>query len=221
MKPCTQCGAVCPDDAICCPTCGASFLAADSQEAAQAAAPQTPVPSSSSPVPPSPSQPASPQSPLQPPYPQSPVQPSYPQTPPQQPYVQAPGQPSYPHTPGQSPYPQAPGRSPYPYNPTQEPYSRMPGQPPYPQTPGQPPYPQAPYFQKRTAPLVLGIIGIIFALFIPLVTYACSIPGLVMANQDIRRGLPNQNARILNIVALSVAVFVHFLSILFNLLILS
>lgn len=74
---------------------------------------------------------------------------------------------------------------------------------PYPQTPP-PEYPN-PQDQKRTAPLVLGIIGVIFAILLPLVTYCCSIPGLVMANQDIRNSLPNQSARVLNIVALVIA----------------
>jgi len=76
----------------------------------------------------------------------------------------------------------------------------------YPQ-PNPPPYsiypPQA---APRTAPMILGIIGIIFALLLPFVTYACSIPGLVMANTDIRRGLTNKtHMKILNIVAISLA----------------
>lgn len=53
--------------------------------------------------------------------------------------------------------------------------------------------------------MVLGIIGIIFALLLPIVTYCCSIPGLVMANRDVRLGLPNQGARILNIIAIVIA----------------
>lgn len=95
-------------------------------------------------------------------------------------------------------------------------------QPPYPGAPGygQPPYPPYSYPnqtpRKRSAPTVLGIIGIVFGLLLPLVTYCCSIPGLVMANQDIRQGMPNQSARTLNIIALVIAVANSFFSIFLN-----
>lgn len=94
---------------------------------------------------------------------------------------------------------QAPGQPPFyppPYNQPIPPYN----QPPYPPVPG-PGY----GMQKRTAPLVLGIIGIVFGVLLPLVTYACSIPGLVMANKDIKMGLDNQSGRVLNIIAIVIA----------------
>ena len=107
-------------------------------------------------------------------------------------------------------------------NPTPSPYAQPPVQPnnaPYGQAPA-PGYPGYPYPQqpKRNAPLVLGIVGIVFAILLPLVTYCCSIPGLVMASKDIQRGLPSQSARVLNIIALALAVANSFLGIALRLL---
>ena len=65
---------------------------------------------------------------------------------------------------------------------------------------------------------MLGIVGIVFAILLPLVTYCCSIPGLVMASKDIQRGLPSQSARVLNLIALALAVANSFLGIALRLL---
>lgn len=54
--------------------------------------------------------------------------------------------------------------------------------------------------------LVLGIVGTVFAFFIPAVTYGCSITGLVRGLK--KRRVKNCTAGItLNIVALAIAVF--------------
>lgn len=53
--------------------------------------------------------------------------------------------------------------------------------------------------------LVLGIVGVVFSLIMPLVTYACSIPGLVIAIRDRKRALKWKPGMILNIVALAIA----------------
>lgn len=194
MKPCSNCGSVCPDDAVFCPNCGAS-LSEDIQQASTAS--ESPVQT----PPTEPSQPTNPIPPVSAEQPQPPVPPAP---------AAAPEQPRPPVTgytpPAQPPQPAQPSYGQPPYG--QQPY----GQQPYSQ-PGYP-YPQG---EKRTAPLVLGIIGIVFAILFPLVTYCCSIPGLVMANQDVQRGLPNQNARVLNIVALVLAVINSFLGILMQL----
>lgn len=70
---------------------------------------------------------------------------------------------------------------------------------------------------KRKAPLILGIIGVIFALLLPIVTYCCSIPGLVMANKDIRNGADNRGARVLNIVAIIIAAINSIAGVIMNL----
>ena len=59
--------------------------------------------------------------------------------------------------------------------------------------------------QKRTAPIVLGIIGLVFSFLLPIVTYPCSIVGVVMANSDNKRGAKNTSGLVLNIVALVIA----------------
>lgn len=54
--------------------------------------------------------------------------------------------------------------------------------------------------------LVLGIVGTVFAFFIPAVTYGCSITGLVRGVK--KRKIKNCTAGItLNIVAIAIAVF--------------
>lgn len=191
MKSCSNCGAVCPEDAVFCPDCGASLTL-------QTAAPASTAPSAT---------PAAPAQPVAPPAPAA--APTQPVTPPAQPnpapspYAQPPVQPN----PAPSPYTQPPVQP----NPAPSPYAQPPVQPhnaPYGQAPA-PGYPGYPYPQqqpKRNAPLVLGIVGIVFAILLPLVTYCCSIPGLVMASKDIQRGLPSQSARVLNIIALALAV---------------
>lgn len=98
----------------------------------------------------------------------------------------------------------------------------LPPQTPYSPYPGQVPpslnFPFPPVQRRKSAaPTVLGVIGIVFALLLPVVTYACSIPGLVMANREIRSGLPGRAARNLNIAALAVAVVNSILGIALNL----
>ena len=62
------------------------------------------------------------------------------------------------------------------------------------------------YKNKQSVPsLVLGIVGVAFSLIIPFVTYACSIPGLIIALKDKKRAYKAKPGIILNIVALSIA----------------
>ena len=64
--------------------------------------------------------------------------------------------------------------------------------------------------------LVLGIIGTVFAFCIPVVTYSCSIPGLVRGIK--KRREKNCTAGItLNIIALAVAMFNSLIGILVTL----
>ena len=67
-------------------------------------------------------------------------------------------------------------------------------------------HPMAQTDDYDTAPMVLGVVGIVFALCLPLVTYACSIVGLVLANKGINEGRTTKTtARTLNIIALVIA----------------
>lgn len=62
------------------------------------------------------------------------------------------------------------------------------------------------YKNKQSIPsLVLGIVGVVFALIFPIVTYACSIPGLIIALKDRKRAYKANPGIVLNIVALSIA----------------
>lgn len=98
------------------------------------------------------------------------------------------------------------------YNPNGQYYGNQPnqfqGNPPYGNQQYQP-YPipgQYPYsMPRKSCTMVLAIIGLIFSLLIPGVTYCCSIPGIVLANRDLRNGYDSRRARILNIIALCVA----------------
>lgn len=121
---------------------------------------------------------------------------SYPTPPPAYP------QPPAPPAPG-TPQPTVPPPLGYPPPPAGH-YGAPPPQQPYP--PGYTPYPQS----AKPAPLVLGIIGVVFALIFPLVTYACSIPGLVMAVSARKTGVYRTADLVLNIVALGVAVINSF-----------
>ncbi len=56
------------------------------------------------------------------------------------------------------------------------------------------------------APMVLGIIGVIFAVLLPIIAYPCLIIGLVLANNDIRNGQISTAGRTVNIVGLCIAV---------------
>lgn len=59
--------------------------------------------------------------------------------------------------------------------------------------------------KKSIASFVLGVVGIAFSILIPVVTYACSIPGLLIAVRDRKRAYQAKPGIVLNIVALSVA----------------
>lgn len=62
------------------------------------------------------------------------------------------------------------------------------------------------YKNKQSIPsLVLGIVGVVFALILPIVTYGCSIPGLLIGLKDKKRAYKANPGIVLNIVALSVA----------------
>ncbi len=79
-----------------------------------------------------------------------------------------------------------------------------PQMPPY--APPQQNYSPVPFRTKSSAPIVLGIIGIIFSILLPIVTYPCSIVGLVIAYKDHKCGLPNTTSgMVLNIIALVIA----------------
>ena len=53
--------------------------------------------------------------------------------------------------------------------------------------------------------LVLGIVGAVFALFAPIATYACSIPGLISGVRGQKKNYRAAAGIVLNIVALSLA----------------
>ena len=100
------------------------------------------------------------------------------------------------------------------------PQNGAPGYQPYQQAPGYPPQqpyqtPQQPAPSK--APLVLGIIGAVFALLLPIVTYACSIPGLILAGRNAKAGYPATGVKVLNIIALVVAVINSIAGVVINL----
>lgn len=62
------------------------------------------------------------------------------------------------------------------------------------------------YKSKRSiSSMVLGIVGIFFSILVPIVTYACSIPGLIIAIRHSRKAYLAKPGIILNIVALSIA----------------
>ena len=69
------------------------------------------------------------------------------------------------------------------------------------------PPPGQPFYDRRSsAALVLGIVGIIFAILLPIICYICSGIGLYIANRDIREGQTYRTGyRTLNIVALCIA----------------
>lgn len=59
--------------------------------------------------------------------------------------------------------------------------------------------------KNSVSSLVLGIIGVVFSVLIPVVTYACSIPGLIIAIRDQKKAVRAKPGMVLNIVALAVA----------------
>ncbi len=62
-----------------------------------------------------------------------------------------------------------------------------------------------PHKSNKTATLTLGIIGLVFSILLPIVTYCCSIPGLVMARQNAYTGEKDTVGKVLNTVAICVA----------------
>lgn len=101
---------------------------------------------------------------------------------------------------GQAPYGQVPPQTP----PSYYGQNRV---PPY-IPPQQQYYPQAPvpFRTKSSAPVVLGVLGIIFSILLPIVTYPCSIVGLVIAYKDHKYGIPDTTSgMVLNIIALAIA----------------
>ena len=67
----------------------------------------------------------------------------------------------------------------------------------------------------RASILVLSIIGLVFSLLFPLVTYPCSIIGLTMANKH-KNDEKTQPAIVMNIIALFVAVINSTLGVMLN-----
>ena len=56
-----------------------------------------------------------------------------------------------------------------------------------------------------TGGIALGIIGIIFSVIFPAVSYSCSIPGLVLSVKRSRKGYKTAAAVVLNIISVSMA----------------
>lgn len=54
--------------------------------------------------------------------------------------------------------------------------------------------------------LVLGIVGVLFSLFLPFVSYGCSIPGLVIAFNKKKKDYNTKPGMILNIIAIALSV---------------
>lgn len=54
--------------------------------------------------------------------------------------------------------------------------------------------------------LVLGIVGVFFSLFLPFVSYGCSIPGLVIAFNNKKKDYNSKPGMILNIIAIALSV---------------
>ena len=54
--------------------------------------------------------------------------------------------------------------------------------------------------------LVLGIVGLVFSVFIPIVSYACAIPGLVIGIKRRRKNYNSSAGVTLNIVALAISI---------------
>lgn len=54
--------------------------------------------------------------------------------------------------------------------------------------------------------LVLGIVGVFFSLFLPFVSYGCSIPGLAIAFSKKRSEYNSKPGMILNVIALALSV---------------
>ena len=53
--------------------------------------------------------------------------------------------------------------------------------------------------------LVLGIVGLVFSVFVPIVSYACAVPGLVIGIKRRKKNYNSSAGVTLNIIALAVA----------------
>ncbi len=54
--------------------------------------------------------------------------------------------------------------------------------------------------------LVLGIVGVVFSLFLPFISYGCSIPGLALAFRNRKKEYNTKPGMILNTIALALSV---------------
>ena len=123
------------------------------------------------------------------------------------------GQPVYQQSNTQNGYYQQPTQNGYQQQPMQNGYNQ---QQPYQN--GYNPYVTPQNQEKksmRASILVLSIIGLVFSLLFPLVTYPCSIIGLTMANKH-KNDEKTQPAIVMNIIALFVAVINSTLGVMLN-----
>ena len=123
------------------------------------------------------------------------------------------GQPVYQQSNTQNGYQQQPAQNGYQQQPMQNGYNQ---QQPYQN--GYNPYVTPQNQEKksmRASILVLSIIGLVFSLLFPLVTYPCSIIGLTMANKH-KNDEKTQPAIVMNIIALFVAVINSTLGVMLN-----
>ncbi|MBQ5320154.1 MAG: hypothetical protein J6K17_13765 [Oscillospiraceae bacterium] len=54
--------------------------------------------------------------------------------------------------------------------------------------------------------LVLGIVGLVFSLFLPFVSYGCSIPGLVIGLKKQHKDYNSRPGIILNVIAIALSI---------------
>ena len=54
--------------------------------------------------------------------------------------------------------------------------------------------------------LVLGIVGLFFSLFLPFVSYGCSIPGLVIGLKKQKKDYNSKPGIVLNVIAIALSV---------------
>jgi len=106
----------------------------------------------------------------------------------------------------QQPHPEYHPQQPFSESYPQQPYQQQPypGQHQQQMYPGQ--YPQQPHIRKtHVASLVLSVIGLVFSLLLPIVTYPCSIVALVMAIRK-RDTHKTTAALVMSIISLVVAI---------------
>ena len=209
MITCPKCGSIAPDGSAACFACGTPLTEATASfSQAEAPNPQE-VTATAQPTYQAPTQ-APYNQPVQTEYYQNPyVQPGYSQNP----YVQ-PAQPPYSQNPyGQPVYNQSTYGQPTYQAPTQNPYGQpvysqnpygQPSQPMYNQNPyGQPAYTVAPQVSKT--PMILGIVGIVFAFLLAIVGHATSIPGIVLGYKEYKKN-GNKTGLILSIIGETLSV---------------